>query len=100
MNAEAHEAPTRILQALPEDMETQAFAARALTPLERRVPEEARFTVLHDGRPELLDHILASPALAAACRQVRILNAGLADEAHVSGPVPGSLHAPMLAIFD
>jgi endonuclease/exonuclease/phosphatase family metal-dependent hydrolase len=100
MNAEAHEAPTRILQALPEDMETQAFAARALTPLERRVPEEARFTVLHDGRPVLLDHILASPALAAACRQVRILNAGLADEAHVSGPAPGSLHAPMLAIFD
>ena len=100
LNAEAHEAPTRILQALPEDMETAAFAARSLTPLERRVPEEARFTVLHDGRPVLLDHILASPALADACREVRILNAGLADEAHASGPVQGSLHAPMLAIFD
>ena len=62
--------------------------------------QEARYTVLHDGRPVLLDHVLASPALAAACRQVRILNAGLADEAHVSGPVQGSLHAPMLAIFD
>ena len=100
LNAEAHEAPTRILQALPEDMETQAFAARSLTPLEGRVAQEARYTVLHDGRPVLLDHILASPALATACRQVRILNAGLADEAHVSGPVQGSLHAPMLAIFD
>jgi hypothetical protein len=31
---------------------------------------------------------------------VRILNAGLADEARVSGPVEGSLHAPVLAIFD
>ena len=100
LNAESHEAPTRILQALPEDMETQAFAARALTPLEWRVPEAVRFTVLHDGRRVLLDHILASPALAGACREVRILNAGLADEAHVSGPVQGSLHAPMLAIFD
>ena len=100
LNAEAHEAPTRILQALPEDMETGAFAARALIPLERRVPEDARFTVRHDGRPVLLDHILASPALAAACREVRILNAGLADEARVSGPVEGSLHAPVLAIFD
>jgi len=48
----------------------------------------------------LLDHILASPSLAAACREVRILNTGLADEAHVSGPVKGSLHAPALAIFD
>ncbi len=100
LNAEAHEAPTRILQALPEDMETVAFAARALIPLERRAPEGARYTVLHDGRPVLLDHILASPALAAACREVRILNAGLADEAHVSGPVQGSLHAPVVAIFD
>ncbi len=100
LNAEGHEAPTRILQALPEDMETAAFAARALTPLERRVPESARYTVLHDGRPLLLDHILASQALAAACREVRIPNMDLADEANVSGPVKGSLHAPMLAIFD
>lgn len=100
LNAEGHEAPTRILQALPEDMETKAFAARALIPLERRVAQEARFTVLHDGRPVLLDHMLASPALSAACREVRILNEDLADEAHVSGPVKGSLHAPMLAIFD
>ena len=100
LNAEAHEAPTRILEALSADMETQAFAARALIPLERRVPEEARFTVRHDGRPVLLDHILTSLTLAATCRQVRILNTGLADEAHVSGPVKGSLHAPVLAIFD
>ena len=100
LNAEAHEAPTRILQALPDDMETDAFADRALTPLERRVSPEARYTVLHDGRPVLLDHILASPTLAAACKQVRILNAGLADEAHAHGRVQGSLHAPVLAIFD
>ena len=100
LNAEGHEAPTRILQALPEDMETEAFAARALTPLEACIREEARYTVLHDGRRVLLDHILASPTLAASCKEARILNAGLADEAHASGPVRGSLHAPMLAIFD
>ena len=100
LNAEGHEAPTRILQALPDDMETEAFAGRALAPLERLAPPQARYTVLHDGRPVLLDHILASQTLAAACKEVRILNAGLADEAHVRGPVKGSLHAPVLAIFD
>ena len=100
LNAEAYEAPTRILEALPEDTETADFAARALTPLERGVPTQNRFTVLHDGRPVLLDHILASPALAEACREARILNSGLADEAHVEEPIKGSLHAPMLAIFD
>ena len=73
---------------------------RALAPLERLAPPEARYTVLHDGQPVLLDHILASQTLAAACKGVRILNAGLADEAHVCGPVKGSLHAPVLAIFD
>ena len=99
LNADAFEAPTRILQALPEDMETADFAARALHPLERRVAPQSRFTVVHDGRPVLLDHILASPELAAACRDLRILNADLADEAHVDAPVKGSLHAPILALF-
>jgi endonuclease/exonuclease/phosphatase family metal-dependent hydrolase len=99
LNADAFEAPTRILQALPEDMETADFAARALHPLERRMAPERRFTVVHDGRPVLLDHILASPELAAACRDLRILNTNLADEAHVDAPVKGSLHAPILALF-
>ena len=34
LNAEAHEAPTRILQALPEDMEAQAFAYLAVRSME------------------------------------------------------------------
>jgi endonuclease/exonuclease/phosphatase family metal-dependent hydrolase len=100
LNADAHEMPTRILQALPEDLETQAYADRALLPLERRVTEADRYTVLHDGRRVLLDHILASPVLAADCQQVVIPNKGLADEARVDDPVPGSLHAPLVACFE
>jgi endonuclease/exonuclease/phosphatase family metal-dependent hydrolase len=99
LNADAHEMPTRILQALPEDLETEAYADRALLPLERRVAEADRYTVLHDGRRVLLDHILASPALAGRCRTVEIPNAGLADEARVDAPVAGSLHAPLVATF-
>ena len=99
LNAEAYETPTRILEALPDDVECEAFAARALTPLERRVPEARRYSVLHDGRRVLLDHILASPSLAAACREVAILNTGLADEAHVQARVAASLHAPVLVSF-
>jgi endonuclease/exonuclease/phosphatase family metal-dependent hydrolase len=99
LNAEAYETPTRILEALPDDVESDAFAARQLTPLERRVAEASRHSVLHDGRRVLLDHILASPALAASCTQVAILNAGLMDEAHVRARVAGSLHAPVIASF-
>jgi endonuclease/exonuclease/phosphatase family metal-dependent hydrolase len=100
LNADAHEMPTRIVQALPEDLETDLFAWRALQPLERRVAETGRYSVLHDGRKVLLDHLLASQALAASCREVRICNEGLADEARVEAPVAGSLHAPLLAVFD
>ena len=99
LNAEAFEAPTRLLQALPEDVETTAFSARALTPLERLVPVDQRFTVLHDGRKVLLDHILASPSLAGACRSVEIFNEGLMDEARVTSEIAGSLHAPLRALL-
>lgn len=100
LNAEAFEAPTRLLQALPEDVETSAFLGRALAPLERLVPASQRFSVLHDGRKVLLDHILASECLAGTCAAVEIFNEGLMDEARVTSEVAGSLHAPVLAIFD
>lgn len=100
LNAESFEAPTRLLQALPEDVETATFAARALTPLEARLPPDQRFSVLHNGRKVLLDHILASAPQAARCSSVTALNDGLADEALVREPVAGSLHGPLLALFD
>ena len=53
---------------------------RILIPLAERVNEARRFSVVHGGRKILLDHILASPALAAACSSVVILNEGLQDE--------------------
>ena len=99
LNAEAFEAPTRLLQALPDDVETQAFASRALKPLESYLPADRRFSVLHDGRKVLLDHILASPALVQAFESIEAFNEGLMDEAHVMGAVAGSLHAPLLALF-
>jgi endonuclease/exonuclease/phosphatase family metal-dependent hydrolase len=100
LNAEAFEAPTRLLQALPDDVETAAFKERALEPLEARLPPDRRFSVRHDGRKVLLDHILASPTLARSCREIAVFNDGLADEARVEGEVAGSLHAPLLADFD
>lgn len=100
LNAEAYEMPTRILQALPEDVETNAFSDRALSPLEQRIVPSRRHSVLHAGRPVLLDHILVSPALAARCVHVEIRNEGLLDEATALAPVAGSLHAPLLAQFD
>jgi endonuclease/exonuclease/phosphatase family metal-dependent hydrolase len=94
-NADEHDAPTRILRgARDEDLPA---SPRALVALEERVAPARRYTVIHAGRPVLIDHILASPALAAACEEVEILNGGLQDEVFAVDPIEGSLHAPLVA---
>ena len=79
------------------------MARRVLTPVERTLPTDRRFTVVHHGRPEMLDHILASRALFAHFVDVEIHNEMLEDElvaySRISHP-PESLHAPVVTIFD
>jgi endonuclease/exonuclease/phosphatase family metal-dependent hydrolase len=95
-NADEHDAPTRLLRG--GDNETQS-GPRALTPLEERVDAARRYTVLHAGRPKLIDHMLASNALAAGWRGTEIFNDGLQDEVYALDPIDGSLHAPIMANF-
>jgi endonuclease/exonuclease/phosphatase family metal-dependent hydrolase len=99
LNSEAHDSPVRILLGAPAG-EGTAHSPRRLVPLAERAAKARRFSVLHGGRNVLLDHILASPALAAACVGVAILNEGLPDEVTARAPILGSLHAPVLADFD
>lgn len=96
-NADAHDAPTRLLRGGGDE---DATGARALVPLEERIEPDKRFTVIHAGRPTLIDHLLASPALAAQWRETTILNEGLQDEVYAEEFVEGSLHAPLVARFE
>lgn len=98
-NADEHDAPTRLLRGAPEENAGADFP-RALEALETRVAPERRFSVIHAGRPTLIDHILVSRALAGAAREVAIINEGLQDEAWAAEPIVGSLHAPVVATFD
>jgi endonuclease/exonuclease/phosphatase family metal-dependent hydrolase len=95
-NADVHETPTRLLRGGADD---ETDDPRTLIALETRVAPERRHTVIHAGRHVLLDHLLASPTLAAGWRETQILNDGLADEALTEGPVEGSLHAPVVVSF-
>ncbi len=95
-NADEHDAPTRLLRA-PRDED--APSGRTLVALEEVVAPQERYSVIHAGRPTLIDHILASPALALACKNVTILNRGLQDEVFAADPIIGSLHAPVAAAF-
>lgn len=103
LNAEDHETPLRVLVAAEEDTGSGHLATRSLVPLERSLPEDRRFTVLHHGRPLMLDHILVSRSLLAHFRSLQIHNEVLADEligfAKIDRP-PESMHAPIVAEFD
>jgi endonuclease/exonuclease/phosphatase family metal-dependent hydrolase len=92
-NADEHDAPTRILTGEGKD------EAHLLHAMEDFVPQELRFSVIHAGRPTLIDHVLASRALAQACAGAFILNEGLQDEVYAPEPILGSLHAPLAASF-
>ncbi|MEX2648502.1 MAG: endonuclease/exonuclease/phosphatase family protein [Alphaproteobacteria bacterium] len=102
VNADEGELPVRML--IADEMETGngALAPRALVALERSVPESQRFTVVHHGRRQMLDHVLVSRALMGWLRSVEIHNEDLGDEFAMHLGVrhaPESLHAPVVATF-
>jgi len=86
-----------------ENTRNGALAGRVLVPCERSVPESARFSLYHQGRGEMLDHILASRWLMAHYRSTEIHNELLHDESvafAVDRKYPESDHAPVVAEFD
>ena len=101
-NAADHEAPVRIIQGDEEDTGNGHLAPRALVALERTLPRDRRFSVIHHGRRVLLDHILVSRSLLGWYLGAEIHNEALGDElvspAIVRGS-PESYHAPMVAEF-
>jgi endonuclease/exonuclease/phosphatase family metal-dependent hydrolase len=102
LNATESATALRILRAEVEDTGNDALASRVLVPLEAKIPEEQRYTVIHRGRRQLLDHLLASEALARIHVSSAIHADGLIDEYDVGlGRVQplGSLDAPLVAEF-
>ena len=103
LNAAENEVPLKLLVASDDDTGNGALASRAMIPVERSLPPEQRFSVLHHGRPQLLDHILVSRALLASYRGLEIHNESLDDELVAYRSIvdsPASLHAPLVASFD
>lgn len=96
-NADEYDAPTRLLRGGDNELQQ---GPRALAPLEERVAPSRRYSVLHAGKPKLIDHVLASNALAQGWRETQILNEGLEDEVYARDPVLGSLHAPIIVTLN
>ncbi len=102
-NADRWEMPLRILLGEPGDTGNAGLDRHALAALEDRLAPERRYSLIHAGRRLMLDHILASRALARRCRSVEVVNDGLPDEAVPPEPArryAGSYHAPVTAAFE
>ena len=101
-NAEDHEVPLKILAAAEEDTGNGRLAQRSLVLLDRAIAEDRRFSLLHHGRPQMLDHILASRAMLGRFRSIEVHNETLGDELIGFGKTrraAGSFHAPVVAEF-
>jgi endonuclease/exonuclease/phosphatase family metal-dependent hydrolase len=101
-NAEDREVPLRIILGAEEDTGNAALSARSLVLLDRTLPQDRRWSVLHHGRPQMLDHVMISRALHQHFRTIEVHNETLGDELvgyarHMQSS--SSYHAPVVAEF-
>lgn len=102
-NAESQETAARIIAGAPEETGNSELAARSLVLLDRAVDPGRRFSVIHYGRRQMLDHMFASHALYGRFRSIAIHNEALGDEVvgYSRGvEAAGSYHAALVATFD
>ena len=60
------EVPVLAIRGNVEDTGNGDLAGRVLVPVEQTIPEPARYTLFHQGRGNLLDHMLNRHAFDAA----------------------------------
>lgn len=94
------------LEAIRGDVENTGnlrLAMRVMVPTERNIPEPARYSLLHNGKGKMLDHILVSRTMLAYFKGSEVHNELLHDESIVFASrifYPESDHAPVIARFE
>ncbi len=101
-NDTADSVPLSIIRGSYVEARNPLLWDQELYPVELSLPAEKQFTLLHDGKPQMIDHILISRALLAHFRSATVLNETLRD--HWAAPraiefLPESDHAPVVAEF-
>lgn len=100
LNADISDTPARLVLGQIEDTGSGLLAHRALVAIERGLPRERRYSVVHAGEHVMLDHLLLSRALLAHYRRIEVHNEALGDEVIAYAAVkasPESYHAPVIA---
>jgi len=102
-NSGADEVPVRAICGPVEETGNPTHGPRLMVPCENNIPESARYSLLHLGRGEMLDHIIVSRPLLRFFRNAEIHNEALPDESGAfrqDVKFPESDHAPVLAEFE
>jgi predicted extracellular nuclease len=101
-NADLDDVPVHAIRGQVEDTGNPALLRRIMVPCELTVPEPARFSLMHLGKGNMLDHILVSRSLLQYYRVTEIHNELLPDESgafRTDTQFPESDHAPVVGEF-
>jgi endonuclease/exonuclease/phosphatase family metal-dependent hydrolase len=101
-NADHDSVPVNAIRGAVEDTGNPDLTPRVLVPCELSIPESSRYSLLHLGQGQMLDHVLVSRSLLAFYRGTEIHNEILPDESgafRTDIKFPESDHAPVVADF-
>jgi exonuclease III len=102
-NATSDNVPVQAIRGDVENTGNGDLASRVLVPCENTIPESSRYSLLHQGRGEMIDHLLVSRSLLAYYNKTEIHNEILHDESiafAMDTKYPESDHAPVIAEFN
>jgi exonuclease III len=102
-NADTDDVPVEAIRGDVEDTGNGKLATRVLVPCERTIPEPARYSLFHQGKGNMLDHLLVSRNLLTFYKDAEIHNELLHDESVAFATdvkFPESDHAPVIAEFE
>lgn len=103
LNADSDSVPVRTLRGPVSETGNPDLSGRILIPCEDTIPESSRYSHLHHGHGNLLDHLLISRSLLGNYVGAEIHNEVLPDESVSNANdkiYPEPDHAPVVAAFD
>jgi len=101
-NSGVDDVPLVAIRGRTEETSNDKLLPRVMVPCELSVPEPARYSLLHQGKGEMLDHIVVSQALMQYYKGTQIFNEVLPDKSiafRYGDLYPQSDHAPVVAEF-
>lgn len=102
-NATSDNVPVQAIRGYVENTGNGDLAGRVLVPCEQTIPASSRYSLIHQGHGEMIDHILVSRPLLGYYDHTEIHNEILHDESiafATDKKYPESDHAPVIAEFN